>query len=519
MASYKKDHPADRARLASARSPIQSVWAGRDAYAVIRRNVPRTRTFRAGFLALLMGTASALPLLAASATRSWAAGEVAFNIPAGDLGSVLAQIGRIGAQPISFPADLTRGRRAGPIVGTMGVREALARALAGTGLTIVPGASGTLRVSAAGPVPAAGAAVGGDIAAIDVVDSNGGSPYGDQGFVPGAAGDTVRIADAPLKEVPIAVSVVTNEVLRSQNIVNPLDAARNAAGVVVKETSGTQPRFLVRGFETTGFSVNGLQSSDYQQIPIDAVDRIEVLKGPTAILTGATSDGGGLVNATLKKPTDTEIRELTARYGTFNYKTIAVDLGGRMPELEGTTYRFVSSLNHADQSEFGYRDPSQFLVMPSVRWQGGDLTLTTGLRYVQSRIVNPVRFGYRVIDPITGEPGFFKIPGNGPGNPGAHIDFNELTFDTEQTYHVGTVFDLFDVTFNNVFQHQSSSYAGPTLSIGTSNFGYNQSGYQNQTEGQNQNFNERLSMSVKYENEWVKSTTKFGFDLLSYYSD
>jgi iron complex outermembrane receptor protein len=174
--------------------------------------ISRSRTLQAGLLALLMGT-SAAPLLVLSASKSWAAGEIVFDIPAGDLGGVLAQIGRIGAQPISFPADLTRGRRAGPIVGRMGVQAALARALAGTGLVIVPGPAGALKVSASSaPAPAA---VAGDIAAIDVVDTNAGSPYGDRGFQAGAAGDTLRIADAPLKETPVSVSVVTNEVLRS----------------------------------------------------------------------------------------------------------------------------------------------------------------------------------------------------------------------------------------------------------------------------------------------------------------
>lgn len=476
----------------------------------------RSRTFQAGLLALLMGT-SAAPLLVLSTSKSWAAGEVVFDIPAGDLGGVLAQIGRIGAQPISFPGDLTRGRRAGPIVGRMGVQAALARALAGTGLVIVPGPAGALKVSASSaPAPAA---VAGDIAAIDVVDTNAGSPYGDRGFQAGAAGDTLRIADAPLKETPVSVSVVTNEVLRSQNVTNPLDAARNAAGVVVTPTADGQPRFLIRGFETRGFSVNGAQSVTLQQLPIDAVDRVEVLKGPTAILTGVNAEGGGLVNLTLKKPTSETIRELTVRYGTFNYKTIAVDLGGVMPELEGTTYRFVSSLNHADQSEFGYRDPSEFLVMPSVRWQGEGLTLTTGLRYVQTRGVPQARFGYRALDPVTGEPSLFRIPGNGPGNPNAHFDGKELTYDTEQTYHAGTLFGLFDVTFNNIFQHQSARYIGPTFAFRTSGLGYDQPVFQTGSDSRNENITERLSMSLRYEDELFRSTTKFGFDYLSYWSN
>lgn len=484
---------------------------------------PRPSRLRAAPLAaLLMASTAAVPLLVASTTQLRAAGPIVFDIPTGDLGGVLAQIGRVGAQPISFPADLTRGRRAGPIAGRMGVQEALTLALGGTDLVVVPAAGGTLTVQRRGPVPtgAAAPAAAGDIAAIDVVDANAGSPYGDRGFQAGNVGDTIRIADAPLKETPVAISVVTNETIRSQNVTNTLEAARNSAGVIVTPGATGQPRFIIRGFETSGFSVNGQQNpvTLQQQIPIDAVDRIEVLKGPTAILTGVNVAGGGLINVTLKKPTAETIRDLTIRYGTYNYKTIALDLGGGVPDLEGTTYRFVTSLNHADRTDLGYRDPSEFLVMPSVRWEGQDLTVSAGLRYIQTRAVPQARFGFRALDPETGIGAIYRIPGNGPGNPNSHYDGRELTFETEQNYHAGTLFGLFDVSFNNLFQHQSVRFVGDSFSFFNTNFGFTQSGVQTGFDTQVENISERLSMTLKYQDDFMKSTTKFGFDYLSYWS-
>lgn len=471
---------------------------------------------------LTLGTVSLLALmLTAVVTPGRAAGEIAFDIPGGDLGGVLARIGRTGSTSISFPADLTRGRRSGPIVGSMSVQEALSRALAGTGLVIASGPGGVLMVRAAGPAPTAtGTTVAGDIAAIDVVDTNAGSPFGDRGFQAGDAGAAVRIADAPIKEVPIAIDVVTNQVIRSQVLTNSFDAVRNTPGIVAIDNGvgpgGGAPRFQIRGFDTPSFTING-QRNSLAGIPIDGIERVEVTKGPASLLNGS-DEGGGSVNLVTKRPTAETIRELTVRYGQFNYKTLALDLGGAAPDWEGMTYRFVGSANHADQTQAGYRDPHEFFVAPSVQWQGQDLTVLGSLIYTDQRTVARPRFAYlgRETDDDDNliRQGIFRATGVGLGNPRAGFDVSRLILNSEQTYHVGRMFDMFDVTIGNVIEYSSAASSGTFFTTNNFQFGFNQFLLQQNSAFSNQNLSERPNITFKYQDEILKNNLKIGYDYI-----
>ncbi|MGW5960952.1 STN domain-containing protein [Methylorubrum thiocyanatum] len=79
----------------------------------------------------------------------------AFDIPRGDLATVLTRIALEGRLPIVFPANLVRGREVGPINCYDTAEAALKRALAGTDLEIGRGASGVLTVRRMAATPAA----------------------------------------------------------------------------------------------------------------------------------------------------------------------------------------------------------------------------------------------------------------------------------------------------------------------------------------------------------------------------
>ncbi|MCJ2111882.1 TonB-dependent receptor [Methylobacterium sp. E-025] len=466
-------------------------------------------------------SAGALALALAGGCRPAQAQTVyAFDVPRGDLAEVVTRIARTAGRPIVFPAALARGRMAGPIGGRESVEAALGQALAGTGLQVAPGAGGSLTIRAAsGPV--AGVPAGADLAAIDVTDAGGipGGSHGDQGFQPGDAGETIRIGDAPAREIPISISTVTQKVLESQVVTSTADAVHNVAGVnLTPAASGIgRPNFTIRGFTQASYNVNGMPNDTIDQVPIDAVERVEVLKGPTSILNGV-SDLGGLVNVTLKQPTSETIRNLTVRCGSYNYKTIAADLGGRVEGLEGTTYRFVTSGNHADQNYAGYKDPHEILVAPSVRWQGQDLMLQGDLRYSQARIT-PGTFAFipalasRAIAPIVEPQRGVPI-----GNDYFGGTTENLTLSTKQSYDIGRIFGM-DVTLNNSFEwsdRRSSVHVPNIFPIGriTSLSGpllFGRIG----SDTKILSLNDRFDVTLKYESDLAKQTLKFGYDYLS----
>lgn len=417
---------------------------------------------RGPLLAILLSTAASA-LLLPLAPPAHAQSQIAFDIPAGDLGRALAQIGRASGQAIAFPADLTRGRTTGPIVGQMSVGEAVARALAGTGLTAVSGAHGGLIIrraqTAAPSVPAPG---GDTLAAIDVADLVGGT--GDRGFAAGNTTTSDRL-NIPLKENPRSVVGITQEVIRAQGVTSILDAARNVSNVSVDYGAGQKQgvaSYYVRGFDVENVMIGGRVGPRGVNVPIQDVERVDVIKGPTTDLTGQSLAGGG-INIIPKMPTAEPIREASIYLGDRFYRTLAFDLGGPVEGADGLTYRVNLSGNTADTAPGGDRSPHEGLISPKVRWDDGETIVTAGARYFDQVVgLSPITVGnYAFNDrPIR----VSRDRPIGTADAGAsfrafnpYIDI-EHKFDTVNTAELGT----FDFTLRN----RSAYFANNYTSVG-----------------------------------------------------
>ncbi|NEU12653.1 TonB-dependent receptor [Methylobacterium sp. BTF04] len=406
----------------------------------------------------MLSTAALGLVLAGRVTPVFAQAVHTFEVPRGDLATVVTRIARTAGTPIAFPAGLASGRMAGPIQGSISVQGALAQALAGTGLQVAPGPAGSLTIRAAtGP---SAAAAGGDVAAIDVTDEAAANRYGDVGFQAGDVGLGSRIPNAPAKEVPITINTITSKVLQSQAVTTATDAVQNVSGVSIGSSSGGATAFTIRGFTVSDVTVNGLGAtgfgnSGFTQIPIDEVERVEVLKGPTSILTGATTRGGG-INITTKRPTDRVIQDVSVRYGSYGYKTLAFDFGGPLAGTEGLTYRFNLSGNKADENYAGYRDAREYLIAPSVQWTDGSTTLLAGVRYSeQSR--SPIQ--YTFIPRLGADPNnpIIHIPrGTTQFNPNLHYLDQTMAVFSEQSHDFGDILGM-NLVFNNKIRYETSA--------------------------------------------------------------
>ncbi len=474
--------------------------------------------YSAGFPVIAALMASVTPALAGLDTT------VAFNLPAGDLARTLVTISRQGGIMISFPPEVVAGRQSAALQGSLTVREAIARALAGTGLRMVPGAGGVTVVADTGAGSTAAAADLGDVAAIDVTDQGGGSRFGDVGFQAGDAGDTVRIGGAPAKEIPLVVNTVTSNVIRSQNLTTATDAVQNISNVSVSAASGGGNSFIIRGIQTSDVFVNGQGVSSgaannpgFGQIPIDDVERVEVLKGPSSILTGAVSGGGG-INITTKQPTSQEIRDMVVRYGSYGYRTLAFDLGGPIKDLDGVTYRLNISGNTANENYAGYRDPHQALISPVIKWEDGKTSILLGLRYVDERRP-PNQFTFAPSNTNLIDSPYIRIPRGTPLiNPLIGNSIKSLQIYSDQSHHFGDFFG-FDTTFNNkIFYEQSSidfkyftfsGRNGPAPGMYATTPTYLQYHFDRITN--------RSDVTMVYDAGFGRQTSKFGIDFFSSY--
>jgi outer membrane receptor for ferrienterochelin and colicins len=131
-----------------------------------------------------------------------------------------------------------------------------------------------------------------------------------------AAGYEQKVTDAPA-----SISIVTTEDLRKRPYTTLLDAVRDLEGVDIGETRDKtgQGTISLRGMgaDYTLILVDGKRQNNHGDIypnnfggnqfghmpPLDAIERIEVIRGPASTLYGADAMGG-VINIITKKVTD-----------------------------------------------------------------------------------------------------------------------------------------------------------------------------------------------------------------------
>lgn len=108
-------------------------------------------------------------------------------------------------------------------------------------------------------------------------------------------------------DTPLTVSIVPDALIESQQARGLLDALRNVAGVSPAETSTTvYSNITIRGIPVenrSNYRLNGiLPIVNLVDLPLEDKDRVEALKGASALYYGFTTPAG-IVNLTMKRPT------------------------------------------------------------------------------------------------------------------------------------------------------------------------------------------------------------------------
>lgn len=196
---------------------------------------------------------------------------------------------------------------------------------------------------------------------------------------------TATRTDVPLMQTPVSIQVITADLLRDQNVRNLEDAMKNVSGVYgsMGPDGNTMDTFLIRGFEVDFYGSSYLDGvKDFSRSPkeIATLERVEVLKGPAAIMYGRI-EPGGMVNRVTKRPLDVQRTTVEQQLGSFSTFRTVVDSTG--PASEEVLYRVVAVYEDGD----GYKDFThnrRLFVAPQVTWLMGDVTqVTVGLDYLE----------------------------------------------------------------------------------------------------------------------------------------
>ncbi len=168
-------------------------------------------------------------------------------------------------------------------------------------------------------------------------------------------------------EVPAAVSVVTSEKIEKEGARSVVEALQGEPGVRVSYyTEGNFPIVQIRSsgdagqFQNTDVlvlidgipQVNLNDQSYYDQIPFEAIDRIEVVRGPTSALYGRNAVGGTINVITKRAPSEREF-SATGTVGSFGYVKPSLSIGG--PIADNINLLVSGSFEQAD----GWRDQTE----------------------------------------------------------------------------------------------------------------------------------------------------------------
>ena len=306
-------------------------------------------------------SAPALALAIAAVFAPWAptlhaqsapaADLLSFDIPAAPVGQVLTRLANETGILLAAPPDLLAGRLSGGVRGRYTRADALTQALTGTGLRATREAPNQFRLSA---LPAAGATT------LEAVTVTGSAV--DTGLPPVYAGGQVAsggriglLGNMSDMDTPFSATQYTSKLIEDQQAQNIGDVLVNDPSVRNTYSRGAgRDEFNIRGFTLFNYDVsfNGLYGvSPRNASSLIGVERVEVLRGPNALLNGMAPYGsvGGAINLVPKRAGAEPLNRYTVNYIGDSQFGVHADLARR------------------------YGDTQQFGVRLNVAGSGGDL--------------------------------------------------------------------------------------------------------------------------------------------------
>ncbi|HKA20612.1 MAG TPA: TonB-dependent siderophore receptor [Blastocatellia bacterium] len=129
-----------------------------------------------------------------------------------------------------------------------------------------------------------------------------------------------------LRDIPQSISVVTREQISDQLLSSIGDVVRYTPGITAHQGENNRDQIVIRGVSSSAdFFLNGVRDDVQYYRDLYNVDRVEILRGPNAMIFGR-GGGGGVINRVTKQPAFVPFREITLQGGSFNNKRVAVDL-------------------------------------------------------------------------------------------------------------------------------------------------------------------------------------------------
>jgi len=350
-------------------------------------------------MVLMVGTALAsLATIPSTMAQTEAPGTAqavvrTFHIPAQPLSEALIQFGRQSGLQVSADASVIRDMRSAGVTGTLTRDQALTALLAGTGL--VYRINGSM-VALERPGAAAPGAIQLDPVQVQAApvpqQAEIGAPA--RAFAGGLVDRNNRVGalgNRDYMDTPFSISTYTEKTIRDQQAVTMVEVV--AVDPTIRSNYGqsnNDDRLMIRGIQSfpRDWSFNGLYGVSPEFVTgMAGIERVEIFRGPTALLNGQAPRGavGGTINLVPKRAPNDGIIQATARYVSSSQFGGHLDVGQRFGPDGALGLRANVAYLGGDTSFANGKD-SLFEATLGGDYRGSDTRLDFDIGYLSRRI-------------------------------------------------------------------------------------------------------------------------------------
>ncbi|HRE82677.1 MAG TPA: TonB-dependent receptor plug domain-containing protein, partial [Opitutaceae bacterium] len=314
----------------------------------------------------------------------------AFDIPAGEAVGALRAFAQQSGLPVLYSGSAVGGIRTAAVRGRYTARDALQRMVANTplvvvedpvtgGLAISPpnstsptpspsqekadpmkkrsvlsGLAATLHFSLAASLPGqatpgtprSASSMSDEVVQLSVFQVQSEREHGYRA----ASSVTATGIGTAIANIPVNVGVVTEDFIQDWGGVELRDATKGVSGF--NSDSQNSNRVWLRGFESSRILQDGFEIG--YGMMTDGVDRIEVIKGPSAIFHGEVNPAG-VVNLISSRPTWTPQHKLRLTYGSYDHARAYFQTSGPLIKDKLAYMAFTSYTDEGGWADFMMR--------------------------------------------------------------------------------------------------------------------------------------------------------------------
>jgi len=260
---------------------------------------------------------------------------------------------------------------------------------------------------------------------------------------------TATKTNTPLVDIPQSISIVSEEQIKDQQMLSVGDVVRYVPGITAIQGENNRDQIVFRGNSTSAdFFIDGVRDDVQYYRDLYNLTRVEVLRGPNAMIFGRGA-GGGLINRVTKQAGFIPLREFTFQVGSFG------DLRGTIDLNQPLNSQAAVRLNVMHEDSDSFRDfvgLHRYAVNPTLTFAPSAQTkLTIGYEHLHD-----TRTADRGVTSFQGRPA--DVPVNTYyGNPAdshvrATVDLLSATFEHqagELTLRNHTLFGGYDRGYQN----------------------------------------------------------------------